>query len=320
MRLLRELGYSDVRHYPGGLADWVEHGGPVEGEGASGAGPARARRAAAPGASGWAARALDALADLSVKALLGLWLGLVVGCGVAFWLLGLAAGHGLLEGGVPVPTTATGLGTAVYFSFVTATSVGFGDVVPVGLARPLVVAESVSALVLFGCLISKLVSRRQEQLIEEIHLLAFEDRLGRVRTNLHVVLSELLALEGECGQEGLSRERALRRVESAAMVLLGELRAVHDLLYRPQRAPEPAELEAILANLAAGLQAFAGLLAGTPGGGPAPDGLAVELRSIREVAEQVCGECVPREYAPGLRVWMDRIREQARKLTPAPGG
>jgi hypothetical protein len=289
----------------------VEHGGPVEGAGAAPARPPERR------ADGWPARLLDALADLSVKALLGLWLALVGGCGVAYWLLGAAPGHGLLQGQDAVGLTSGGLGTAVYFSFVTATSVGFGDVAPVGAARPLAVVESVAALLLFGCLISKLVSRRQERLIEEIHLLTFEDRLGRVRTNLHMVLSELLALGAECDRPGLPREQALRRVESVGMVFLGELRAVHDLLYRPQRAPEPELLGAILANLAAGLRAFADLAGQPPDGEAPPEGLALELRAIRELAEQVCGECVPREYAPELRVWMDRVHDLAERLAPA---
>ena len=72
-----------------------------------------------------------------------------------------------------------------------ATSIGFGDVVPVGPARVIAVAEALAGLLIFGAIVSKLVSRRQEQLIEEIHRVSFENRLGRLRTNLHLALSEL---------------------------------------------------------------------------------------------------------------------------------
>jgi len=41
---------------------------------------------------------------------------------------------------------------------------------------------------------------------------------------------------------------AVARVEGAAMIFVGELYAVHDLLYRPQLAPDEAVLEAILAG------------------------------------------------------------------------
>src|SRR5438094_520667 len=80
--------------------------------------------------------------------------------------------------GRDVDADARGLLTALYFSFVTATSVGYGDVVPLGFARALAIAEAATGLLLFGCLISKLISTRQEQLIEEIHRTTFEDRLG----------------------------------------------------------------------------------------------------------------------------------------------
>src|SRR5205085_7136222 len=136
----------------------------------------------------------------------------------------------LMEGTTPVAPTLEGLGTALYFSVVTATSVGFGDVAPLGPARILAAAESAAGLLLLGCVISKLVSRRQEQLVEEIHGLAFENHLGRVRTNLHLVLSELQTLSGACTEAAVSRERLLPRVESTAMVFAGDLRAIHDLL------------------------------------------------------------------------------------------
>lgn len=56
---------------------------------------------------------------------------------------------------------------------------------------------------LFGSVISKLVSRRQEELTEETHRIAFEQRLGRVRTSLHLVLSEFQTLATMCGDQGI---------------------------------------------------------------------------------------------------------------------
>ena len=32
-------------------------------------------------------------------------------------------------------------------------------------------------------------------------------------------------------------------------------------------------------------------------------------------AGEICGECVPREYAPELKIWMNRIQADARDLT-----
>src|SRR5262249_15067901 len=159
----------------------------------------------------------------------------------------------------------------LYFSFVTATSVGFGDVVPVGLARVLAVTESAVTLIIFGCLVSKFVSRRQELLIEEIHRITFEERLGRVRTNLDPVGTELAAVARACSEGRAPRERLMPRIESTVMVYVGELRTVHDLLYRPQDPLDEQVLEGILASVATAFRELSEVLAHAPARPPGLD-------------------------------------------------
>ena len=72
-----------------------------------------------------------------------------------------------------------GFASALYFSFVTATSIGYGDIVPVGGARVIAVAEAITALLVFGAVVAKFVSHRQEELVSEIHRFTFEERLDR---------------------------------------------------------------------------------------------------------------------------------------------
>jgi hypothetical protein len=289
--------------------------GPVDGEGA----PATARRALrrriafARGVRpvAW----IERLADQSYNRLLGMWFVMVFGLGVFYWLAGRRGMASLREAGAPLATDWHGLATAIYFSFVTATSVGFGDVVPVGGVRALAVFEGAAGLLIFGCMVSKLVSQRQEMLVEETHRIAFEDRLDRVRTNLHLVLSDLQSIAGDCAAPGTARERSLARLESTTMVFAGELRAIHDLLYRPRVAPEETALEGLLTGLAGNLRELNDLLALVP---EARARLAPTLQSIRRQAGEICGECVPRQYAPELKSWMDRIQASARELTGAP--
>ncbi len=317
MGLLRDLGYPHVRHYAGGMQEWIEQGGRLEGA-ASLARPeavAASRGTAPRRSSRWLGSPLARLADLPFSALLGLWLQMVLGCGLAYWALGLARPPGLIEVGTPVPATLEGLASSIYFSFVTATSIGFGDVVPVGAARLLAILEGAAGLLLFGCVISKLVSRRQEELIEEIHHIAFEDRLGRVRTNLHLVLSELQSLAAECSANAPPPPGLQPRMESAAMVFSGELRAIHELLFRPQQEPAEEALEAILASLDAALRALCDLMECRPDAAKRSGLLTSNLRSIRRLASEICGECVPKQYAPELTLWMDRIQELSRRLS-----
>ncbi|RYE47557.1 MAG: two pore domain potassium channel family protein, partial [Sphingobacteriales bacterium] len=57
---------------------------------------------------------------------------------------------------------------ACYFSLVTVTTLGYGDLQPLGLARALSSIEAVTGLVLAGYSISQVVSLKQEKLIEHL--------------------------------------------------------------------------------------------------------------------------------------------------------
>jgi hypothetical protein len=315
--LLRELGYTSVSHYPGGLTEWFEH------DSSRGAIGDAAPRTSAPRT--FAPRTvasrtismgfIDALADRSVGSLFRLWIEIVAVFAVVYWLLDRFTPPALLSGGGLLAADAGGFLSALYFSAVTATSVGYGDIVPTGPARALAIVESAAGLILFGCVVSKFVSRRQEQLIGEIHRIAFEDRLGRVRTNLLLVRTELQATARLCEGRDIPPAEALARVEGAAMVFVGELRAVHDLLYRPQDTPEEAVLEAILAGLASVFREFNELLTCVHAQrAERPPALAASLKTMSRLAREICGDCVPREFAPALRSWMDQIQRMAGEM------
>lgn len=239
---------------------------------------------------------------------------MVVGFGLFYWVASALFHGGLLEQGQAVSPRFHGLLTSLYFSFVTALSIGYGDVVPSGWARAFAIAEGAGGLLTFGLVISKLVSKRQEEVIDETHRITFEDRLGRVRTNLHLVLSDLQMIAASCSGANERPDRVAFRLESAVAIFDGELRAVHDLLYRPQVPPEEEILESILANLAANMQELSDLLLCLPVEHHLSHNLRRNLRSVHRLASEICGECVPRTYAPDLKDWMDRIQEQSRRL------
>jgi potassium channel LctB len=325
--LLNGLGYTNVRHYHGGLNDWMQHGHAIEsapaGDADAGTPPTVARAAAgrAGGASSKASErmiaVIDWFAQWPLSSLLLAWLATVLGCGAIYWAAGFIGRPALLAAGIPVPLDAGGLLTAIYFSFITAASVGYGDVVPMGWVRMVAIAEGVTALFVFGLFVSKFVSRRQDRLIEEIHLTTFEDRLDRVQTSLHLVLTELQAIAATCQRRDWPRDRLLARIQSAAAIFTGQLRTVHGLLYRPLRTPEEDVLEGILAGLASGLEAFGELLQHLPAREDRPASLERSLEAMALVAREICSECVPRSYAPELKGWMDRVQQLAGALTAA---
>lgn len=320
---LQELGYTRVRDFDGGMAEWVEAGLPVEtgdlplfpGTLPASRVPAKKGKPASPQGNGLSP--LPWISRRSIGSLLATWMLINLGCGVLYWLISFLPAHGLREQGQPLAHGANALLEAIYFSFVTGLSIGFGDIVPVGAVRVLAVIQGGACLLVFGAIISKLVSGRQEELTEAIHRIAFEDRLGRVRTNLHLVVSEIQEIAALCGDGRKAPASMQTRIESAAAVFTGELRAIHDLLYRPQETPDEDVLESILAHLEGGLREFGNLLACVSEESRQAPALAANVRVLASLASEICGSCVPREYAPHLKVWMDRIQADAGELSRA---
>jgi hypothetical protein len=234
------------------------------------------------------------------------------GCALLYWLVATTSFGNLREGEQMLAGGTRGLLTSLYFSFVTATSLGFGDVVPLGLLRGLAIVEAVLGLLVFGAVVSKLVSRRQEEIISEIHQIAFEDRLDRVQTDLHFLLMELQEIAQQCKARAADTEHLRTRLDSASALCLAELRTTHDLLYRPQSQPEESTLEGILATLAMVLRELRELLRCISFEKSAY--LTKNLKGVSRYAEDICSECVPRRYAAHLREWMDAIKETAPDL------
>ena len=331
---MRKLGYSKVRDYRAGLADWVEANEPTERvadtppapeaepdpsvvagpplavsqDGILGRGPARVSRMRRLDKS-----VLDLVQQRSTLQLFMLWIGAILLSGLAYWLGALAGDHGLIEAGRPLGADLNGFGSALYFSFVTATSIGYGDIVPVGIARVIAIAEAIAALLIFGAVVAKFVSHRQDELVSEIHRVTFDERLDRIETNLHMVISELLSIAAMCENKA-PLNRMSTRLDSAVLLFVGELRTTRDLLYQPRLVVEEGVLAAILATLASALNVLADLLACLPPDFSRSQPFTITLDLLTDLAKEICGECVPHSYTPRLVFWMDRIQATAQRI------
>ena len=73
---------------------------------------------------------------------------------------------------------------AIYFSFSTATSTGFGDIVPSGYFKLIAIVEVISGLLLLAFVTSKLVSLKQDIILNEIYEISFQERINRLRSSL----------------------------------------------------------------------------------------------------------------------------------------
>jgi rhodanese-related sulfurtransferase len=321
--LLRSLGYTRVREYPGGMQEWAERGGRIE---RTAVAPPAHLPVPAPRRLDRLRRTLRPLSPAAAFAwasaqpvwlLFGVWLSVTVIFALLYWLAGRVT-TSLLSGGAPVVSDLPGLGTAFGFSLAIALSGGYGDVAAAGWMRLAVLAETATGLVLFGALVSKILGAQQEQLLSDVFRLTFENRLGRVRTNLHLVLAELGEIAGDRSDPAVPPRRLRARTEAVAMIFTGELQAVRDLVHGRPGGADAAALETLFACLAACLQELTELLTCVPSG-KAPSGpLRRSLRRIGQLGADLCGTCPVQPLTPAVRSWMDRVHELCRALDDEP--
>jgi len=76
------------------------------------------------------------------------------------------------------------LSEGVYFSFITSTTTGFGDLTPVGFFRIIAIFEVILGLLMISIVTSKLISMKQNIIIEELYELTFSERINRIRSSL----------------------------------------------------------------------------------------------------------------------------------------
>src|SRR3989338_4855050 len=105
------------------------------------------------------------------------WLLYMFVFGIIFFLLSFSQSDGILYKQGRLTPSINGFITAQYFSFITSASAsqGYGDIMPTGMSRILAVIEAVSGLIIFGLLISKLVSIKQEAILNEVYDISFDE-------------------------------------------------------------------------------------------------------------------------------------------------
>jgi hypothetical protein len=167
---------------------------------------------------------------------------------------------------------------------------------------------------IFGAVVAKFVSHRQDELVLEIHRITFDERLDRIQSNLHLIISELLSINSLCEAQTTPLQRIAIRLDSAAMLFVGELRTTHDLLYQPKLMVEEVVLSTILANLASALDVLAELLGCLPAEFTRSQPLEIALGTLARLSDDICGSCVPHAYTPRLTFWMDRIQNTSRRI------
>jgi hypothetical protein len=80
---------------------------------------------------------------------------------------------------------------SVYYSFVTATTTGYGDFIPLGISRFLSALEAIFGYILLGVVISKVVSVKQNNILDELYHISYEEAIERLRSELYLYRTDL---------------------------------------------------------------------------------------------------------------------------------
>jgi len=115
---------------------------------------------------------------------------------------------------------------SLYYSIITATSTGYGDITPRGISKALASIQSISSLFIFAVLVTKLVSQRQELALREVHKLTYEDIFHNTRGDLFTIRKDLDAVIDEAKEHGALTDESWENLMIAyqqAQSLLSEI-------------------------------------------------------------------------------------------------
>ncbi|WP_417848855.1 ion channel [Thalassoglobus sp.] len=282
--LLGELGYSQVAHFRGGLEEWVSLGHSLVSE-------------VAPETMPTASERLLQLVDtLSIEQWVVLWFSMVLVCGCVYWISNWTSFPGLQQNDKPLSASLQGLVDCLYFSVVTATTLGYGDITPVtSWARLLAAAEAIGGMVVVGAMISRLLSAQQEKLLRDTHNLAFNERLGRMQTSLHLLIAEFQDMESQHAERKVDQTRLQLRLSSGATILVRDLRIVRELLHDRGYQADEMSLELLLVTLNSALHAYLDVLSICQA---SQHRVTIQLGAI---VSEICSECMPAGFSEEVR-------------------
>lgn len=111
--------------------------------------------------------------SLTYLGLLGMWCVTAAIFACVYMALDTIPGQGVIE---PLQTGPAVLQwyDALYFSVATGTTLGYGDIIPIGASRFFAGLQSIISFMILALTVSKLASIRSERMLAEVHALSRE--------------------------------------------------------------------------------------------------------------------------------------------------
>jgi rhodanese-related sulfurtransferase len=295
---LSEMGYQHVTLFPGGVEEWTASGRKL------------VRHLESATRSEGRHRVAQFVDSLTIRQWFSLWFAMILSCASMYWLGGLTPWPGLAQNGELIRSDWYGFADCLYFSVVTATTVGYGDIVPRSIwARALASTEAMGGMLLVGAVISRLLSAQQEKLLQDTHDLAFHERLGRMQTSLHLLIPEFQDLETLHLGGKIERSKIELRLSSGAMMLVRDLKIINELLTGRVGTADQGALELLLVTLNSALQAYLEVLSLVKS---APTQVTTQLS---RVISEICSACMPAESIAEMKEILQRTELLAAQIS-----
>lgn len=128
----------------------------------------------------------EKIVTLPYTALFTLWFVLAALFAAAYALLAIFAPAHAPQGLLNMEPLRL-IGNSLYFSVITSTTTGYGDIVPMGLSKTLACIQSVVGFFLLAVFVTKLVSQQQELAVRQMHKLTYEDVFHNTREGLFII-------------------------------------------------------------------------------------------------------------------------------------
>lgn len=129
----------------------------------------------------------------------------ILAFGSVFFLLSFTDEQGIYNGSAKISNELTGFLDAIYFSFVTSTSLGYGDIRPLGVSRIFSVIEVVLSLFIFGIAVSKIFSVKQERILSELYEFSFQEKITRIISGLYAFRAEIDSVIHKLNEKHLTK-------------------------------------------------------------------------------------------------------------------
>lgn len=137
----------------------------------------------------------------------GIWILIIIIFGAIYLYVG--SDNGLIY--TVTGEHVTSIQDALYFSIITATSTGYGDIVPLGANKLISFVEIIIGLIVFALITSKIVGIKQERILHEIYDISLNEKINRIRSSLYLYRADINKISVQL------EEKRMRRRELADM-------------------------------------------------------------------------------------------------------